>query len=831
MPVVQHPPGIQYQGEALVGKLGGGRCLLEADELGSRPPREGIGVEVRRAGVIRRGAGPLDAALPIQALVGDAAQNRHDPRHLRHDLGWVRVAELPFQAHAQTMRHATRHVADDFPIGAALTDGLDGLADALYSALAIGKRAILFRKAGGRQHHVGDFSRFMQKQVLDHEKVELLQRRLGMVQVRLREQRILPGNIHGPDAALVGLLHHLRDNQPRLRGHRRAPDCLKGFHYLRRELLVPRQAIGNAAGIAAALDVVLPTQRGHARARLPELSSGQCEVQQGMTGMRPVDMLRHTHAPDKTRSAKGRACVEPRGLPNILHRATGQASRLFDGGAHDDLSPLLEALGTLRNEGSVGEALLQENPRHGVEQSDVGAGIGSEPDVGVVTHLDALGVDDDELGPSLNHGPTHACRCHRVVGVGVGSGDDETPGLFVIRIGVAGRAAAQGHEHGLYRWRVTQTGAVIDIVGLHDQPGELLLDVAVLVRGLRGAQGSEGAAMLRQLFRHQVQRLIPTRLAKASVLLDQWRPQAVRVLHEVRTEAPLHAEHADAGTIVRVVLYLNDIALVGDLKPYAAPDAAVWAGGGHVFRDGGKGLLGSNGSCGTDGETGAAGRADGLGQGLVLKRADAARQASAQQVDGADELVAVLTALGAPPAQDAGIHGDGEEGTALVRRFPFPGRVGAVIDAVSAASGGELAEIGCRVASLGEHAQRQFQYTLADAPDRIGFGSHNHALVGGQGARGGEASPAIHFHEARATRPQSGHVRVLAEMRQGRSGQQHRIENRRSRRRFDAVAVYGYGGHRALRFKRSPDKPARGRPGRRAENAGKSRSAGRPSCR
>ena len=81
-----------------------------------------------------------------------------------------------------------------------------------------------------------------------------------------------------------------------------------------------------------------------------------------------------------------------------------------------------------------------------------------------------------------------------MIGRGIAADDEQAGGVFVVGVGVAGRAAAQGGQHSLNRRRVAETGAVVDVVALHDQTGEFLLDVAVLVGRLGRTQGGEGGA-------------------------------------------------------------------------------------------------------------------------------------------------------------------------------------------------------------------------------------------------------------------------------------------------------------------------------------------------
>ena len=96
--------------------------------------------------------------------------------------------------------------------------------------------------------------------------------------------------------------------------------------------------------------------------------------------------------------------------------------------------PLLEALGALGDELLVGQALVEDDLGHAVEEGDVGARFFSKPEVGVVAQLDALRVDDYELGAVQVDGLAKAGGGDGVVGARVTAGDDQAAGLFVVEI-------------------------------------------------------------------------------------------------------------------------------------------------------------------------------------------------------------------------------------------------------------------------------------------------------------------------------------------------------------------------------------------------------------
>ena len=185
------------------------------------------------------------------------------------------------------------------------------------------------------------------------------------------------------------------------------------------------------------------------------------------------------------------------------------------------LGPVLKSLGAVGYKCLVLETLVQDDLGHAVQQSHVGAWVSPQPQIGIVAHVDAARVYDDELGASLHHGPPHPGGSYRVVGGGVAADDQQATRILVVGIGVAGGPAAQGGEHGFDRRRVAEAGTVVDVVALHQQTGELLLDVAVLVGCFGRAEGAKRATpVMGQPLGDQVQSLVPGRWPEFPAFFD-----------------------------------------------------------------------------------------------------------------------------------------------------------------------------------------------------------------------------------------------------------------------------------------------------------------------
>src|SRR5207237_1435177 len=81
----------------------------------------------RRPGMVGRWTGPLQAALAVEARVGEPAEDRGKPRHLGEDLRRAPVIELPVEAQAEPAGDALGQLAGDPPVGARLAGRREGL--------------------------------------------------------------------------------------------------------------------------------------------------------------------------------------------------------------------------------------------------------------------------------------------------------------------------------------------------------------------------------------------------------------------------------------------------------------------------------------------------------------------------------------------------------------------------------------------------------------------------------------------------------------------------------------------------------------------------------
>jgi hypothetical protein len=146
---------------------------------------------------------------------------------------------------------------------------LHRLANPLDTPLGVGKGAVFSAKQREGRTTSALLGGFGQKNILHHQKIEMVQAVLGVVEVRIGHQRVFADDVHGFDFAVMGLGKHLGDRQPGLVGRpaphpRRFPSS--GWRQVGHRL-VGRKHIGQAAHVAGPLDVVLPAQRVDAAAR------------------------------------------------------------------------------------------------------------------------------------------------------------------------------------------------------------------------------------------------------------------------------------------------------------------------------------------------------------------------------------------------------------------------------------------------------------------------------------------------------------------------------------------------------------------------------------
>ena len=281
--------------------------------------------------------------------------------------------------------------------------GGDGSAHALDAAVGVGEGAVLLRKAGRGQDHVGVDVGLVEEDVLGDEELELLDGVAGVRQVRLAHQRVLAHHVPALDLAGQDAVHHLGRGQAGHGGQRYPPGRLE----LRAYLGIGHRLVGgvearHAADVGAALDVVLPSQRVQPGARPADVAAQQRQVGQRQGVVRAVRALADAHAPVHRRGLGPR--VDARRAADVVGRHAGDRLgplRRFFGQAGGVFH---KTFGACRDERLVVELLGHDHLRHRVEQGGVGAGFLAQPQLGEAGHLGLPRIDDDQPGAVLAHG-------------------------------------------------------------------------------------------------------------------------------------------------------------------------------------------------------------------------------------------------------------------------------------------------------------------------------------------------------------------------------------------------------------------------------------------
>ena len=801
--------------------------------------------------MVRRGARPLDTALAVETRVREPREERREPRHLVEDRGRPRVVELAADREPEPLRHALGELARDPPVGPRLARPREGLAHALDAPLRVGERALLLGERRRRQEDVGARGRLVQEEILHDEDVELLDRLLRVVEVGLREERVLADDVHGARLAVEAPFDHLGHDAPRPPRRPHAPVRLELRERLGVVLLVPGEVRRDAPGVAAPLDVVLAPQRGDAATGKAHLTRDECQVQDRVGVVDAVRVLRDTHAPDQAGARERRPRVPARG-PRDVARAHGRhplGVREREGLERG--SPRLEPLRPVSDEVEVREAVVEDHARHRVEERHVGAGPLLEPEVRLVAQLDALGIDDDKPS-AAGDGTAEADRDHRVVRGGVGADHQEAARFLVVLIGVRRGARAHRGEHRLDRRRVAEPRAVIHVVRLHDDATELLDHVAILVGGLGAREGAEPAAMLRQPLGGGVQRLVPAHPNPAALPPDHRVGDPVAGVDEARPEPSLDAEGAEARRVRRDVVRHEREPVVGleqgarpparlprdDIDHEAAADAAVGAGRLHAAGDRRRRLLRRERPRRARRHALAARGADRRGQQVVAEDADLRRVTAPEERDGAD-LLNLVARDRAASAEDARLPVEHEERLRRVQVEAVQGREARLAEPVARGRLADLSEAVTRVLTRAElpparllrlpreHRECEVKDAAAHAHGVGVLGRDDHALARRQVARGGEPALALDADEARPAGAERRAIRVLAELGERDREQVHAVEDRRPLGKLDRASV-DREPHRRLMIARTRPGTRRGPRGRRVAPPGRARTARRP---
>ncbi len=311
-----------------------------------------------------------------------------------------------------------------------------------------------------------------------------------VVGVGVGEHRVFAHDVHRLDLAVDDRVEHLRDAQPRPVAELRPPRLLEDGHVLRLgDRPVVGEHVGQGAHVAGSLHVVLAAQRIDTGMLDAHVAGDHGQVGQVHDVGRAGGVLG---------DAQGVEDARPRGARVDLGRRVelvlGDAGDLADhrrGVFLHDFPQVVVTLAALGDELLVGPAFVDDDVHQAVDQGRVGAGGELQPEFGVVDQLDVPRIDHYQPG-SAPGGALHLAADDGMRLRGVGADDEQGVVGFHLADGVRHGGASERCGQTGHRGSVSGSGTVVEIVGAHHHPDELLHQPVVFVGAAGRAQGGEG---------------------------------------------------------------------------------------------------------------------------------------------------------------------------------------------------------------------------------------------------------------------------------------------------------------------------------------------------
>ncbi len=329
--------------------------------------------------------------------------------------------------------HPVRQVEDDRQVIACPIGRLDRLADALDTALGVGDGPLALGPGrGGRQDHVGELRGLGQEEVLDDQEVEALEQVDRPFLVGLGLDRVLADAVDRGQVAALHRVEHPRQVPAALRRDRDTPLGVElGPQLVVLDVLEPRQPVGERAHVAAALDVVLATQRVDATAVASDVAGQQDERDERQDVVDRVVMLGDPERPADHRPGRCRERVGQ--LADGLGRDAGLPLRVLERVRLDLRLVVGEPARRPIDELAVLEAGGDDLARDGIGQRDVGADVEAEPAIRPFGRRGATRVDRVQAG-AVADALEHVMEEDRMRLAGVAAPQDDQVGLFDLTV-------------------------------------------------------------------------------------------------------------------------------------------------------------------------------------------------------------------------------------------------------------------------------------------------------------------------------------------------------------------------------------------------------------
>src|SRR5918996_5846338 len=277
------------------------------------------------------------------------------------------------------------------------------------------------------------------------------------------------------------------------------------------QAVVAGQAVGHAAEVGRALDVVVAAEDIGPGTRDADIAEGELQHAVGAGVVVAVMVLGPAHAPDQRTGA-----VVRHGAGDPLDLRAGHAGYPLDllGRPLRDLGPdLVHAPDPLADELLVLPAILEDVPEDAPDQGDVGAGAETHVFVGVGRGAGEARVADDQRCVVLLLGLEDVRQRHRMRLGGVAADEQHRARVVHVVVAVGHAAIAPGVRHTRDRGRMADPRLVVGVVGAPERD-ELAIEVRALVAVLGAAHpedrvGAVGLADLEQLVANLVDRVRP----------------------------------------------------------------------------------------------------------------------------------------------------------------------------------------------------------------------------------------------------------------------------------------------------------------------------------
>ena len=274
--------------------------------------------------------------------------------------------------------------------------------------------------------------RLREKDLLYHKVVKAAQEPRDFVPIRVALHRILTSAQQRGDLAVLHRVQHLGEVLAVRRLNRHTPVTFKGGAHRRVEnVLKAGQAIGNRTHVAAALHIVLPTQRVTAAGPTTDMTGEQAEIDQRQHVVDGVVMLGNAERPTDHRLVR---CGE--GVRGFANRGGGNPGELFthvERVRFDRRAVRVKARRPICNERCVRQPRTNNFARHRIRQRHVGPHVEPHPHVRPLGRIGAARIHHVEARP-IAHAFQQMMKPNRVRGARVRSPEKDDVRFFHFRV-------------------------------------------------------------------------------------------------------------------------------------------------------------------------------------------------------------------------------------------------------------------------------------------------------------------------------------------------------------------------------------------------------------